>query len=108
MKKLKLNENQYEEARSGVDYDGEMLTLTVQVPNNHILTQNLHYNYYYYPNPKYLIFGYMDPLNMHPKITRDVWIFLPSFGGSTKRWKGEQNGTLDFLTSLEACKASTS
>ena len=37
------------------------LPLRVQVPNNHILTQNLYYNYYY-PNPKYLIIGYMDPL----------------------------------------------
>ena len=36
-------------------------TLRVLVPNNHILTQNLYYNYYY-PNPKYLIIGYMDPL----------------------------------------------
>ena len=35
--------------------------LRVQVPNNHILTQNLYYNYYY-PKPKYLIIGYMDPL----------------------------------------------
>ena len=35
-------------------------TLRVQVPNNHILPQNL-YNYYY-PKPKYLIIGYMDPL----------------------------------------------
>ena len=31
----------------------------VQVPNNHILTQKVYYNYYY-PNPKYLIIGYMD------------------------------------------------
>ena len=36
-------------------------TLRVQVPNNHTLTQNLYYNYYY-PRPKYLIIGYMDPL----------------------------------------------
>ena len=36
------------------------LTLRVQVPNIHILTQNLYYNYYY-PNPKYLINGYMGP-----------------------------------------------
>ena len=36
-------------------------TLRVQVPNNHILTQNLYYNYYY-PKPKYLIIGYLDPL----------------------------------------------
>ena len=39
------------------------VSLRVQVPNNHILTQNLYYNYYY-PNPKYLIIGYMDPLGM--------------------------------------------
>ena len=37
------------------------LTLRVQVPNNYILTQNLYYSYYY-PNPKYPIIGYMDPL----------------------------------------------
>ena len=35
-------------------------SLRVQVPNNHILTPNLYYNYYY-PNPKYVIIGYMDP-----------------------------------------------
>ena len=33
----------------------------VQVPNNHILAQNLYYNYYY-PKLKYLIIGYLDPL----------------------------------------------
>ena len=37
------------------------MTLRVQVPNNHILTPNLYYNYYY-PNPKYPNIGYMDPL----------------------------------------------
>ena len=36
------------------------VTLRVQVPNNHILTQNLYYNYYY-PNLKYPNIGYMDP-----------------------------------------------
>ena len=36
-------------------------TLRVQVPNNHILTQNLYYNYDY-PNPTYLNISYMDPL----------------------------------------------
>ena len=36
-------------------------TLRVQVPNNHVLTQNLYYNSYY-PKPKYLIIGYLDPL----------------------------------------------
>ena len=40
---------------------GNYHTLRVQVPNNHILTQNLYYNYYY-PKPKYLIIGYLDPL----------------------------------------------
>ena len=48
-------------------------TLRVQVPNNHILTQNLYYNYYY-PKPKYLIIGYMDPLGRNrrdPKWSRD-------------------------------------
>ena len=35
------------------------IPLRVQVPNNHILAQNLYYNYYY-PNPKYLIIGYME------------------------------------------------
>ena len=38
-----------------------LITLKVQVPHNHILTQNLYYNPYY-PYPKYLIIGYMDPL----------------------------------------------
>ena len=39
---------------------GSGVTLRVQVPNYHIFTQNLYYNYYY-PNPKYLIIGYVDP-----------------------------------------------
>ena len=40
-------------------------TLRVQVPNNHIPTQKLYYNYYY-PKPKDLIVGYLDPLGyMH-------------------------------------------
>ena len=34
--------------------------LRVQVPNNHILPPNLYYNHYY-PNPKYLNIGYLDP-----------------------------------------------
>ena len=39
---------------------GARLTLRVQVPNKHIVTPNLYYNYYY-PNSKYLKIGYMDP-----------------------------------------------
>ena len=41
--------------------DRFLLTLEVQVPNNHILAQNLYCNYYY-PKPKSLIIGYLDPL----------------------------------------------
>ena len=37
------------------------VTVRVQVPNNHIPTQNQYYKYYY-PESKYLIIGYMDPL----------------------------------------------
>ena len=43
--------------------------LRVQVPNNHILTQNQYYNYYY-PKRKYLIIGYMDPLVHDTQIGR--------------------------------------
>ena len=32
----------------------------VQVPNNHVLTQNVYYDYYY-PKPRYLIIEYLDP-----------------------------------------------
>ena len=39
---------------------GYYLTPRVQVPNIHILTPNLYYNYYY-QYPKYLNIGYMDP-----------------------------------------------
>ena len=44
-----------------IEHFGLNLPLRVQVPNNHILIQNLYYKYYC-PNPKYLIIGYMDPL----------------------------------------------
>ena len=30
-------------------------------PNSHILPHNMYYNYYY-PKPKYLTIGYLDPL----------------------------------------------
>ena len=45
-------------------------TLRVQVPNNHKLTQNLYYHYYY-PKPKYLIIGYLDPLGHRISEPRD-------------------------------------
>ena len=41
----------------------QLQSLRVQVPNSHILTPSLYYNYYY-PNPKYLMIGYMDPLGI--------------------------------------------
>ena len=43
------------------EFSGYTVPLRVQVPNNHILTQNLYYNYYY-PKPKYLSIEYLDPL----------------------------------------------
>ena len=39
------------------------ISLRVQVPNNHILTQNMYHNYYY-TKPKYPIIRYLDPLGM--------------------------------------------
>ena len=39
------------------------LSLRVHVPENHILTPSLYYNYYYL-KPKYLLVGYMDPLGV--------------------------------------------
>ena len=53
----------YRDVRTGTQYIGNWasrVTLRVQVPNNHILTQNLYYSYYY-QTPKYLIIGYLDP-----------------------------------------------
>ena len=40
---------------------GISLVLRVQVSNYHIPTQDVYYNYCF-PNPKYLVIGYMDPL----------------------------------------------
>ena len=65
-------------------FGGRGLTLRVQVPNNHVLTQNLYYNSYY-PNPKYLIIGYMDPLGnglMVPELS-NLRVLGVSGGGST-------------------------
>ena len=46
----------------------ERNSVRVQVPNKHILTQNLYYNYYY-PKSKCLIIGYMDPLELASRVT---------------------------------------
>ena len=45
----------------GIDSDED--SLRVQVPNMHILTQHLYYNYYY-QNPKYPIIGH-GPLGIY-------------------------------------------
>ena len=46
------------------------LSVRVQVRNNHIRTQSLCYSYYY-PKPKNLIIGYLDPLGMvSPRVRR--------------------------------------
>ena len=37
------------------------VALRIQVPDNHLHTPNLYYNYHY-PKPKYLIIGYVDTL----------------------------------------------
>ena len=58
------------------------------MPNNHIPTQNLYYNPYY-PNLKYLIIGYMDPLgySLNPKPYRqfevESWGFVAKGLGSS-------------------------
>ena len=72
------------------------VSLSVRVPINHILTQNLYYDSYY-PKPKYLITGYLDPLRIlqgarfppltrvsalisplipfgHPKLSKPSWV----------------------------------
>ena len=58
-----------------------IVALRVQVPNNHILTQNQDHNYYH-PKPKYLILGYMDPLgwNFKPRPLNATWEVLLGFG----------------------------
>ena len=54
------------------------ITPRVQVLKNQILTQNLSYNYYY-PKPKYLIIGYMDPSGYRvPVYTANPWAAIPS------------------------------
>ena len=53
------------------------LPLRVQVPNNHIPTPNLYYNYCY-TKPKYQIIGYMDPLGtMSPGENHGAFAMLP-------------------------------
>ena len=60
------------------------LSLRVQVPNNHIRTPNLYCNYYY-PNPKYLIIGYMDHLGLFMEKTFPKWPSSASLAGRQPR-----------------------
>ena len=81
------------------------LSLRVQVPNNHILTQNLYQNHYY-PNPKYQIIGHMDPLGLI--IASSLWSLGPHFleqhlGFSGKEAAGDEQLTLSELV----CSSST-
>ena len=50
----------------------KLFTLRVHVLNNHILTLNLYYNYYY-QNPKYFILGYLDPLSEASRVVGGSW-----------------------------------
>ena len=66
----------------GIIDDGVIVPLFFQVPNNDILTQNLYYNYYY-PNPKYLIIGfigYMDPLGSSTWGPLAGWLLVGNWG----------------------------
>ena len=67
IKCLREGYNYHDEARSLLVFKGwssnmkaRLYYLRVQVPNNHILAQNLYYDYYY-QIPKYPIIGHMDP-----------------------------------------------
>ena len=55
-------------------------TVRVQVPNNHILAQNL-YHIYYYPKPKYLIIGFLGLCVKLPEfyVVLD-WVKFQGFG----------------------------
>ena len=44
-------------------FNGPIITLRVQVPNNHIFSHNIEL-LNYYPKPKYLIIGSFGPLGL--------------------------------------------
>ena len=54
------------------------LTLRVTVPSKYILTQNLYYHFYY-PQPKYQIIRYTDPLG-HTTLYRAMALVLRLLG----------------------------
>ena len=51
-----------------------LLKNNLEVSKRH--TQNLHWNSYY-PKPKYLIIGYLDPLGLLHQISGDSLVALP-------------------------------
>ena len=53
----------FPEVRFGAWQCPRSLSLRVQVPNIHILIQNLDYSFYF-PTPKDVIIGYLDPLGI--------------------------------------------
>ena len=83
----------------GVGNLHDLQTLRVQVPSNHILTQNL-YCTYYYPKPKYLNIGYLDPLGlMTSKALQFAKAALPMLvteSGISKRFKAVQPSKAHF------------
>ena len=69
------------------------LTLRVQVPNNHILTQNLFYNHYY-QNPEYQIVGYMDPKGLASSVVFNAKNYSSRIGLNI--WVWQQPGFASF------------
>ena len=65
--------------------------LRVQVPNNDILTQNLYHNLYY-PKPKSLIIGYLDPLRLFKSQGLDFWRHTNAYPFCPKPISRKSNG----------------
>ena len=71
------------------------ISLRVQVPNNHILTQSLYYNPYY-PKPKYLIIRYLDPLG----ICVYIYVYAASYDASSPKATTLYSGKGRHITSF--------
>ena len=87
----------------------------VQVPNNPILTKNLHCNYCY-QNPKYLIFRYLDPeggVRKYSSISRRPTLWRRGVGWVgglewKRTWKLEKYLSLGFNRVLACLKEDSS
>ena len=66
------------------------ISLRVQVSDNHILTQNQYYRFSY-PNPRYLIILYMDPLGISSMYL--VPLRLMSLAAPSREARGGMLGT---------------